>query len=304
MNIFIKNEVGVSLIVVVVILLIMGMMIAVFMSLINTESFTAMGQGSSLQSFGVAEGGVEFDQMRLAQDLFWYRSAADPVTTAATNLGSGSFTVNSNLPATLLRKRIPDLPSTAAITVYTTNRFPTSGYLMVGSIGLDPFEFIQYTGIAGNTFTGITRDRTIGPSGVNGEGNDHPRGEYVYPVTTLSGALVNSCTTPATFNIVAHTKFLTAGTIAVLNNWSPNPTDWEEISYSSSTVAGGVMTLNGVRRCQNGTVSAGHSAGDPVMPILADGTQPDYEDEIVSTGAVNTAVVGNAVRVVRKTVQR
>jgi hypothetical protein len=212
--------------------------------------------------------------------------------------------VNSYLPATLLRRRIPDLPSTAAITVYTTDRFPTAGFLMVGPIGLDPFEFIQYTGIAGNTFTGITRDRTIGPSGVNGEGNEHPRGEYVYPVTTLSTALLNNCNPLATINIVAHTKFLTAGTLAIFNAWSPNPTDWEEISYSSSTVAGGVMTLNSVRRCQNGTVSASHSAGDPVTPILADGTQPDYEDEIVSTGTVNSSVLGNAVRVVTKTVQR
>jgi len=39
----------------------------------------------------------------MAQDIDWYRSTVDPITRPLQNFGQGSFTVQTNLPATLLR---------------------------------------------------------------------------------------------------------------------------------------------------------------------------------------------------------
>lgn len=304
---------GASLIFVILILLVIGMIGAVFVSLINTESFTAMNQSAGLLSFGIADGGVEFEQRNLAQNLAWYRSTSDPMLASIRTLGSapntGSFTVSTNLPATRLRRRII-AGSALNICVSTTDRFtpPTTGYLQIGNPGLDPYEFVQYTGIGTSAncaaeFTGITRAWVInGVSG--GAAVAHVRDELVYPVTTLVDALANSCTSLASLRITDHPKFLTAGTLAVLTNTTPGAIDWEEISYTSSTRAAGVMTLLGVKRCQNGTASAAQAAGNPITPILADGTPPDYQAEVVSTGTVAVTIIGNAVRVIRKTVQR
>jgi hypothetical protein len=313
---------GASLIVIVVMIIVIGIIAAAFVSLIDTEVFTAMNQSAGLLTFGVAEGGVEFEQHSLAQNLSWYRSASDPMPASARTLGAapnaGSFTVQTNLPGTRLRRRIPNGISTADICVYTTDRFtpPAGGYLLIADIGADPFEFVQYAGVGtspncNQLFTGIVRDRTIGGITYSGGASPHDRGEFVYPVTTIAAgetALPNNCVSgPASFRIVDHPKFLTAGAITIFTDTNPGSVDWEEITYTNSTRAGGVMTLYGVRRCQNGTTTTvSHPAGKPVTPILPEGNPPDYQAEVVSTGTV-AGVLGastNAVRVIRKTVQR
>lgn len=314
-----QNQRGASLIFVVIILVVASMVIAAIVSIMNNESFTAMNQSAAVQSFGVAEGGVEFEERNLAQDLAWYRSTSDPMPASTRTIGSapnsGSFTVSTNLPATRLRKRIKAGP-TATICVSTTDRFtpPTTGYLQIGKAGQDPYEFVQYTGVGfppncAAEFTGITRATTI--NGVYGglATTVHDRDELVYPVTTLVDALGSDCNSLTSLRITDHPKFLTAGTLSVLTNTTPGSVKWEEISYSSSTRSAGVMTLLGVKRCQEGFYTPGspppgQAAGNPVTPILADGTAPDDQAEVVSTGTVAVTIIGNAVRVLRKTVQR
>ena len=233
-------------------------------------------------------GGIEYDQRSLAQNLEWYRSLTDPIAITTLNLGAGSFTVSSNLPATMLRNRIPTAASTAPIRVYTTNRFPVSGYLQIEDDITASAEFIQYTGISGDTFTGITRNVTIGT--VTGTAGAHARGEIVYPVTTLVDNMPNNCTSIASLRVAYHPKFLGAGTLDV---------EGEELFYTGSSITGVNMTLTGVQRCQNGTVSSAHPPGRPVTPVLVDGVSPDYEAETFSTGTVSAAV-----RITKKTVQR
>jgi len=303
---------GASLIIVLAMLVIIAMIGAALVSLVGNESFTAMNQSAGLLAFGIADGGLEFEQYNLAQNVDWYRSLSDPMPASVRTLGtapnSGSFTVQTDLPGTRLRHRIPDGATTANICVYTTNRFPTSGNLMIGDDGMDPFEYVHYTGVGnaacGAQFTGITRDQTI--AGVSGTAGSHERGELVYPVTTLVGALANNCTSLASLQIADNSKFLTAGSLSILTDTTPGSIDWEQITYTSSVRAGGRMTLYGVKRCQDGTASAAQAAGNPITPILVDDppNPPDYEAEILSAGTTAVVVVGNANRVLRKTVRR
>ncbi|MBI5756305.1 MAG: hypothetical protein HZA12_05205 [Nitrospirae bacterium] len=305
MDVFTKrNQRGASLIIIIAIILIMGIIAAVFVSLINTESFTALNQSAGEEAFAIAEGGLEFEQRSLAQNLDWYRSTSDPIATTTRTLGSGSFEVKSNLPATMLRRRLRNT-ELATINVYTTDRFPDAGTLQIDDdAGLGNGEFVQYTNKTTNTFTGLPLTRgVLFVGGTLGQGaNTFSRGTRVYPVTTLVTALVNNCATiPNPFQISAHLKFLSAGTINVYDRTTLAS---EEITYTGSSTAGGVMTLTGVQRCQNGTSVATVNAGDPVTPIFVDGTSPDYEAEATSTGTVAVTITGNAVRVIRKTVQR
>jgi len=286
-----KAERGIALIAAVFLIVVFGFLGLTIVSLVSTQGFSAMNEVKSDQAFFIAEGGGEYAQRRLAENLDWYRSTVDPILIPATNLGAGAFNVSVNLPATMLRMRIPSAASTAPIQVYTTARFPTSGVLQVED-DISTGEFIRYTGISGNTFTGITRDDTVG--GVSGVANNHDRAERVYPVTTLATALANNCTSLASISLAAHPKFLSAGTIDIQG---------EEISYTGSSISGGTLTLIGVSRCQNGTVSAAHVVGVPVTPILVDMAGPDFQAELISTGTVSL-ISGNAARIVRKTVER
>jgi hypothetical protein len=185
---------------------------------------------------------------------------------------------------------------TATVYLNLPGRFPNpAGWLQIEDTIGSGAEFVQYTNLAGNVFTLSNRNVTIG--GVTGALGNHPRGSVVYPVSTLStalGTLGSPCTpTPAaSFDIVANTKFLSAGTIDIQG---------EEIGYASSTTTAGVMTLNGVIRCLNLTSSAhaGGAGGSPVTPILFGGDTADYQAEITSIGTM-----GAAMRTVKKTVQR
>lgn len=272
-------------------MLILSVMGVTLISLVTTGSDVSINQLQSEQAFNVTEGGIEYEQRSLAQNLDWYRSVTDPMAITTRNLGAGSFTVSSNLPATMLRNRIPTAASTAPVRVYTTNRFPSSGYIQIEEDFTGNAEFIQYTNIVGDTFAGIiTRNVTIGGINNPGGASPHARGMLVYPVTTLIDNMPNNCTSIASLRVATHPKFLGAGTLDV---------EGEEITYTGSSVSGGNMTLTGVQRCQNGTASAAHPPGRPVTPVLVGGVSPDFEAETVSTGSVSSAV-----RVVRKTVQR
>ena len=298
------NAKGVSIIAAIFIIVVLGFMGVMFLTMVNTGSFSAVNDMQSAQALYVAEGGVEYAQYSLAQNLDWYRSVSDPMTAPTStilNLGAGSFTVVAHLPATMLRKRLLS-GEINTITVYTTDGFPNVGTLQIDDdAGLGNGEFVTYTNKTPTTFTTLARGVTVG--GIpGGAADNYARGTRVYPVATLSGTnLTNNCATiPAPFQITSNSKFLSAGTINVYDRATLVS---EEITYTGSNTAGGVTTLTGVQRCRNGTGPPGATAnaGDPVTPINVDvpAVTPDYEAEIVSIGTV-----GSAVRAVRKTVQR
>ena len=290
---WLNNNRGVSLIAAVFIIVVLAFMGVMFVSLINTSSFTVVNDMQATQALYVAEGGIEYEQRNLAQNFNWYRSVTDPLyNDPPKNLGGGSFTATVRVPATLLRKRLSDTALTA--TVYSTSGFPANGYLQIDDDVTGGAEFVQYTILDATTFTlTAPRGRTIGT--VVTAANDFVRGTAVYPVMTLSlaGGLTSTCLSPASFTIAAAStpiKLLSSGTIDI---------EGEEINYSGSTVTGTNMTLTGVQRCMNGTGPMAHANGQPVTPVLINDITADYQAEITSIGTV-----GAAVRTVKKTVQR
>ena len=281
---------GFLLIVAVVLLVVIAAFIAVLGSMVSSDVKSSADTQGSVQAFFLAESGLEYEQRILAQNLNWYRSATDPNPSPVTAqaLGNGSFTVYPNLPATLVKLRVTAAANSVA--VYTTNRFPASGTLQIEEDLTASGEFVTYTGIAGSTFTGVARGRTVGT--VTSTAGPHARSVAVYPVTTLvTPLLATSCTAiPVPFQIAYHPKFLTAGTLDI---------EGEEIGYTGSSVAGGNLTLTGVTRCLGLVGPAAHAAGQPVTPVLIGGDSADYQAEMVSTGSV-----GGDTRYARKTVQR
>ncbi len=292
-----------------VILIVTVALLATVITFLSTGNvLSSAGHANSVQALFLADSGIEFEQLRLAQNLDWYRSTSDPMPSATRNLGAGTFTVYSNLPATMLRRRIPSNVSTADICVYTIDRFPTVGNVQIEDDITGTAEFVHYTGTTASSatcgnrpaLTGITptptgRDFAIGL--VSGTAGPHARDSRVYPVTTLMDNLAVSvaCVAPAQLRIADHPKFLSAGTISLDDGTGLNA---EEIAYANSSRAGGVMTLKNLRRLLV-TNCPGWVVGAPVTPLLVDSAFPDFEAEIVSQGAVDVTT-----RVERKTVQR
>lgn len=256
--------------------------------LVGSGTLSSGSHLGSMQAFFIAEGGLEYEQRRWSQNLNWYRSTSDPDPSApaAQALGNGSFTVSSTLPATMLKTRLT--AAAATINAYTTDRFPASGILQVDDDLAAAGELVRYTGIAGTTFTGVTRAQSVGT--VTSAASVHARGANVYPVTILRTALAANCTALASIQVDANSKFLGAGTIDV---------EGEEISYGGSSTSGGTTTLTGITRCLGTVTSVAHAIGQPVTPVLVGGDSANWQVEMSSTG-----VAGADVRYARRTVQR
>ncbi len=297
---------GGFLLIVAIVLVVVASMLAVTIAMIAaTSGSSATDNLQSGQALFLADSGLEFEARRMAQNLDWYRSSADPTTSVTQNFGAGNFTVSTNLPATELSARVQ--PAATSVTVFTSNRFPTFAaspsppttcnpcYLALGDVSPSGGgEFVTYNAISGNTFT-VTRAQSPGgyaptlPSPPTA--TTQARGTPVYPVTTVSTATSSGCASTASIRLVAHPKFLNAGTINI---------EGEEIQYTGSSTSSGVTTLTGITRCADG-LSAGpsYAVGTPVTPVLFNDASTNYETQINSTGTV-----GNTSRTEQKTVQR
>ena len=280
----------VMMVLLIILVVLVFLAIAVGYQLANSTLSSASHVGS-MQALFQAESGLEFEQRRWAQNLDWYRSTTDPNPTIATPqaLGTGTFVVYSNLPATLVKTGLSAAGTT--LNAYTTNRFPVSGILQVENDLAAGAEFVRYSGVSGTTFTGLTRAQTVGT--VTSAAGTHVRSDTVYPVTILRTTLAANCTALTAILVDANTKFLSAGTLDI---------EGEEISYTSSSTAGGTTTLSGITRCLD-TITiitpVGHAIGQPVTPVLVGGDSADYQVEMISSGAQGTNI-----RSARRIIQR
>ena len=119
------NTKGVPLIIAIFIIVVLAFMGVMLLTMVGTSTFTSVNDAQSTQALSIAEGGVEYEQRILAQNVDWYRSP-DPVDTTSPNLGGSSLIAVTNIPATKLKKRL--LPGKTPATVYSTNRFPRLGH--------------------------------------------------------------------------------------------------------------------------------------------------------------------------------
>jgi len=150
----VANEKGIALIGAVAVLMILSLMGAVVVSLVGTESYSALHQAQSLDAYWVAETG--------AHRALTYLSREDGNCTDITggsdfttiSVGGGKFTVTADLfnPSP---SAINDGDGiTAADTTITVD--DTTGFAPYGRIAIES-ELINYTGISGNDFTGAQR---------------------------------------------------------------------------------------------------------------------------------------------------
>ena len=289
MTVAMKQGGFMMMVLLIILVVLVFLAIAVGYQLANSTLSSASHVGS-MQALFQAESGLEYEQRRWAQNLEWYRSTSDPNPNAAVPqvLGSGTFTVSSNLPATMLDRGLSAGATT--INVYTTSRFPSSGILQIDDDLTLGAEFVRYTGVTGTAFTGVSRGQTVGIASL---ASTHLRSDKVYPVTVLQTGLLANCTALVSILVDANSKFLSAGTLDI---------EGEEISYNSSSTTGGTTTLNGITRCLDSVSAAApaaHAVGQPVTPVLIGGESADYQVEMISTG-----VQGSNIRYARRTIQR
>ena len=282
------RERGFLMMVVLVIVVVLVFLAIAMGYLLGGSSLASASHAGAMQALFLADSGLEYEQNRWARNLDWYRTAADPdpAAPAAQALGSGSFVASANLPATLVRTQL--VAGAATLNVYATSRFPASGILQIGEDLTSGGELVRYAGIAGASFTGLTRAQTVGT--VTSVAAAHPRSTAVYPVTILRTALPASCAAMASLQVDAHGKFLGAGTLDI---------EGEEIGYTGSTTAGGLTTLTGITRCLGAVTSVAHAIGQPVTPLRETGDSGHFQVEISSTGTM-----GVNVRYARRTIQR
>ena len=175
-----KNQNGVTIIAAIFIIVVLGFMGVMFLTMINTGSFTAVNDIQSAQALYVADGGMEYI---LENRAFPNYSTAGTMV----SLGTGSFMVST--PTYLTAD--PGAAGTT-ITVQSTATFPNAGRIIIDS------ELITYTGKNATQFNaGVTR-------GVGGTtASAHTAGNAVYPVTTVTDnpLAVGSTTINVTSNI-------------------------------------------------------------------------------------------------------
>jgi len=284
------NQRGAGLIVVIVILLVVGVILAVFVSLINTESFSAMGQSARVRAFGIADGGIEY-ALKRASETTGFPNYSFPLysqrgVTPNIALGDGSFFVD---PPTV----VADDPLSIGAT--TVNVVSTTGFADPALTGEDVMitidqERIQCTGKTATSFTGCTRGVATPPNPTS-----HAIDSGVYPVTELDSTIPAGCgvdpiSVESFAKLDSAAGFLLTGTISI---------GTELIHYTGVTFNAGdkIESFTGLTRCYRGTCDC---VSDP--PSAHAVNKPVYQYVITSTGTVPLPVIGNAQRVVRITV--
>ena len=175
---------------------------------------------------------------------------------ANNNVNTEAYMRSGNLPARYETTSEPPKTQLAAtltsggttLTVASTSGFPSAGTLCIRNLNL--YEYINYTGITGSTFTGLTRGRA-GAIGLN--------------VTTTLGSNVGSATTTGIQigqRVVNTTAFPDGTFVTAIGTGT--------LTFSQAALVGGVQS--GVIIAPMGATSGQtftYSVGDPVAVELA-----------------------------------
>ncbi|MEK6814584.1 MAG: hypothetical protein AABY65_07610 [Nitrospirota bacterium] len=276
------GERGGSIIAAVFLIVVIGFLGAIVVSLVSTQSFQSVGELNSTQAFYAADGGIERGMRYVASNEDGTPSWSDNAgitgielpNLASVDLGTGTFTLTSRYPTTVLRTALPAKvggPVVVTLDVATALDFPTAGIrIEVGT------EAIDCTGKneATRQLTGCTRPGGNQPA--------HPVGEVVRPVTRTNGVVNDTQTTINVDNTWPNDKFLDIGVIMI---------DSEQIFCRVKTTT----SFSNCQRGFNGTTAANHGNNQPVYPYTNQAT-------LVSTGNRATLLSGVAQRVVQVTI--
>ena len=191
-----KNQNGVTIIAAIFIIVVLGFMGVMFLSMVNTGSFTAVNDIQSAQALYVAEGGMESAVTSLNTSTLGNRIACSNVTGNANltiePLGQGQFTVTGASVYSAAATTLNGAITNAATTI---NVKSTTGYAASGRIMIDR-ELIDYSGITPGTSTAFTnalrgRDGTTASAHANGTNV----GQYQCTITSTGGVPTIAATT-------------------------------------------------------------------------------------------------------------
>lgn len=264
----VANEKGTALIAAVATLLILSLMGVVVVSLVGTESFSALHQAQSAQALPLAEAGAHRAVGFLAREGGECAAISDSVQFTDVSLGPGTFSVTGtryNPTPTALSADIGAADTTIPVV-------STAGYAPHGSITIES-ETIYYAGITPTSFTGARR----GAAGTTAAGHSANFADVVMDWTleetvdwVLGAVVVNAAGTPS-----PGIAFDTAG--SVVQNTTATGFTWSHtVSGSNRVLIVGVS----IRNKQGETVSNVTYAGTPLTFVAARDNETSARIEI------------------------
>lgn len=293
MGIVLKNQRGLGLISIILIIVIMGLAGAGLVSMTNTETYSAMGQNAGLRALGVAEGGMEY-ALRFVTAANFPNYSLPPFSDRVLPigqcngdpgicLGGGRFVVD---PPTVLLAGITNV--TPIIPVVSTAGFYAGAVGAQGGIWIGN-ELILYTGTTPNSFTGGVLGVIRGAGGPTAPpAAAHAQDDSVYPVTAIDapGGVNNAVVVIPVFSTVG---FVIPGVI----RFELDGAGAMEYAYCTGTTP---TTFTGCIRGYGGGGAFGHAGVPTPTPI--------FQYVITATGTVPTPVLGNAQRRIQVTVDQ
>ncbi len=258
-----KHQNGVTIIAAIFIIVVLGFMGVMFLSMINTGSFTAVNDIQSAQALYVADGGMEYI---LENRAFPNYSTAGTMV----SLGTGSFTVST--PTYLTAD-----PGAAGLTinVQSTATFPNAGRIIIDS------ELITYTGKNATQFNvGVTR----GAGGTTASA--HAVGNAVYPVTTVTNNPLPIGNT--TINVTSNVGFSIPGVIVI------------DTEYIFCAGVSGTAQFTSCIRGYKGSPAAAHLLGSNVFQYAITSTGTVGSAQRAVTASMQTNSISGAMMVYAK----
>jgi len=163
----VRNQKGVTVIAAVATLLIFSLMGMVVVSLVGTETYSAIHQEQTLEAYWIAEGGIHRAVTYMSREDGSCTAISGAAAFTTVPLGRGTFTVTAtryNPSPTAIDDSDGITAGDTTITVGTT-----TGFAPRGRIAIDA-ELIGYTGSTATSFTGAKRGMDGTTAAAHGNG--------------------------------------------------------------------------------------------------------------------------------------
>ena len=154
----VRNQKGVTVIAAVATLLIFSLMGMVVVSLVGTETYSAIHQEQTLEAYWIAEGGIHRAVTYMSREDGNCTAISGAAAFTTVPLGRGTFTVTAtryNPSPTAIDDSDGITAGDTTITVGTTTGFAPRGRIAIDS------ELIGYTGTNATSFTGAKRGMEV-----------------------------------------------------------------------------------------------------------------------------------------------